>query len=113
MLAAVARRVGAPYPALLAVGGALLACLLGVGGSVVAGAALGWLTMRLTERVRHVPTSIILQFVCTFGVWLVAEAAGLSGVLTTVCYAMTLARSAPERIAARTRIPTEAVWATV
>jgi len=87
--------------------------LLGVGGSLVAGPALGWLTMRLTERVRHVPTSIILQFVCTFGVWLLAEGAGLSGVLTTVCYAMTLARSAPERIAARTRIPTEAVWATV
>jgi len=46
-------------------------------------------------------------------VWLVAERAGLSGVLTTVCYAMTLARTAPAQIPARIRLPTNAVWATV
>jgi CPA1 family monovalent cation:H+ antiporter len=46
-------------------------------------------------------------------VWLVAEHIGLSGVLTTVCFAMTLARSAPARTPARIRIPTNAVWATV
>ena len=33
--------------------------------------------------------------------------------LTTVCYAMTLARTAPARTPARIRIPTNAVWATV
>ncbi|MEJ8837265.1 cation:proton antiporter [Ramlibacter sp. AN1133] len=87
--------------------------LLAVGGSIVAGPALGWLAQRLLERVQHIPTAIILQFITTFGVWLVAERAGLSGVLTTVCYAMTLARSAPARIPARVRIPTNAVWATV
>ena len=38
---------------------------------------------------------------------------GLSGVLTTVCFAMTLARMAPARTPARIRIPTNAVWATV
>ena len=37
---------------------------------------------------------------------------GLSGVLTMVCYAMWVARTAPERIPARTRIPTYAVWET-
>jgi CPA1 family monovalent cation:H+ antiporter len=87
--------------------------LLGVLGSLVAGPALGWATQRLLERVEHVPTVIILQFVSTFTVWLLAEQAGLSGVLTTVCYAMTLARTAPARIPARIRIPTNAVWATV
>ena len=39
-----------------------------------------------------------------------AEHIGLSGVLTTVCYAIALARSAPERIPARMRIPSYAVW---
>lgn len=87
--------------------------LLGVLGSLVAGPLLGWLVQRLLERVEHVPTTIILQFVSTFVVWLLAEQAGLSGVLTTVCYAMTLARLAPARIPARIRIPTNAVWATV
>ena len=87
--------------------------LLGVAGSVVAGPLLGWLTLRLMDRIEHVPTSIILQFVTTFGVWILAEAIGLSGVLTMVCYAVTVARTAPARVPARTRIPTYAVWETV
>ena len=89
------------------------AFLLAVAGSLVVGPALGWLILRVTERVQHVPTAIILQFVSTFGVWILAEHVGLSGVLTTVCYAITLARTAPARIPARTRVPTSAVWATV
>src|SRR4051812_34849394 len=62
--------------------------LFAVVGSVIAGLALAWLVIRLMERVQHIPTSIILQFVSTFGVWLLAERIGLSGVLTTVCYAI-------------------------
>jgi monovalent cation/hydrogen antiporter len=87
--------------------------LLAVAGSVVVGPALGWLTLRLMDRIDHVPTSIILQFVATFGVWILAEQVGLSGVLTMVCYAMTVAQTAPERIPARIRMPTNAVWETV
>jgi Na+/H+ antiporter len=86
--------------------------LLAVAGSLVVGPALGWLVVRLMERVQHVPTAIILQFVTTFGVWLLADAVGLSGVLTMVCYATTVARTAPERMPARTRVPTYAVWET-
>jgi monovalent cation/hydrogen antiporter len=86
--------------------------LLAVLGSVVAGPALGWLMQRLLDHVQHIPTAIILQFVGTFTVWLVAEQVGLSGVLTTVCFAMTLGRTAPARTPARIRIPTNAVWAT-
>jgi Na+/H+ antiporter len=87
--------------------------LLAVAGSAVAGPALGWLTLQVMDRVQHVPTAIILQFVSTFGVWILAEHIGLSGVLTMVCYAMTVAQTAPERIPARIRIPTYAVWETV
>jgi CPA1 family monovalent cation:H+ antiporter len=86
--------------------------LLAVVGSIIAGPLLGMLTLRMMARIRHVPTAIIVQFVTTFAVWLFAEHVGLSGVLTTVCYAMTLARTAPGRMPARTRIPTNAVWAT-
>ena len=73
-------------------------------GSLVVGPALGWLVFRLIERVKHMPTAIILQFVGTFGVWLLADGFGLSGVLTMVCYAITVAR-APT--------PSYAVWETV
>jgi CPA1 family monovalent cation:H+ antiporter len=88
------------------------AFLLGVAGSIVAGPALGWAALQLFDRVRHIPTAIILQFVTTFGVWLLAEHLGLSAVLTMVCYAATVARSAPARVSARMRIPTYAVWET-
>jgi len=87
--------------------------LLAVVGGLVAGPVLAWLVQRLLERVEHVPTSIILQFLGTFTVWVVAERLSLSGVLTTVCFAMTLARLGPLGIPARIRIPTNAVWATV
>src|SRR5687767_6742247 len=72
--------------------------LFAVAGSVVAGPILGWITVRLLDRVHHVPTSIILQFVSTFAVWIFAENIGLSGVLTVVCHAITVARTAPERV---------------
>jgi NhaP-type Na+/H+ or K+/H+ antiporter len=89
------------------------AFLLAVLGSLVAGPAAGLADAALIDRVQHIPTAIILQFVGTFTVWLLAEHVGLSGVLTTVCFAMTLARTAPARMPARIRIPTNAVWATV
>ncbi len=68
--------------------------------------------MTVNARVRNVPTAIVLQFVSTFGVWILAERIGLSGVLTMVCDAMSVARVAPERIPARMRIPSYAVWET-
>src|SRR4051812_23446134 len=86
--------------------------LLAFVGSLIVGPLLGWLVLRLMERVQHVPTSIILQFVTTFGVWIFAEQIRLSGVLTTVCYAMTLSRTGPARMNARTRVPSYAVWET-
>src|SRR6185312_15876431 len=86
--------------------------LLAVAGSVVAGPALAWVVVRLMKNVRDVPTAIILQFISTFGVWIVADRIGLSGVLTMVCYAVTAARQAPAITPARIRIPSYAVWET-
>ena len=105
--------VGAVVAAGFSVAAVAPTFLLAVVGSVIVGPALGWLTLQSTHRIQHVPTAIILQFVTTFGVWILAEHIGLSGVLTMVCYAVTVARTAPERIPARTRIPTYAVWETV
>jgi NhaP-type Na+/H+ or K+/H+ antiporter len=79
--------------------------LLGVAGSIVAGLVLAWLTLRLLTRVEDVPSSVILQFVSTFGVWILAERMGLSGVLTMVCYATAVARRAPHHIPGRRRNP--------
>ena len=105
--------VGAAFTTSFSLSAVAPAFLLGVVGSVIVGPALAWLTMNALARVTHAPTSIILQFVTTFAVWIFAEHAGLSGVLTTVCYAITLARTGPERIPAAMRIPSYAVWDTV
>ncbi len=104
--------VGAVAANGFSVGAVAPAFLLAIAGSVVVGPALGWLALRLFDRVQHIPTAIILQFVTTFGVWLLAEHLGLSAVLTMVCYAVTVARTSPARTPARTRIPTYAVWET-
>ena len=87
--------------------------LVAVVGSIAAGIALGWLIVRLIQRVEHIPTSVILQFCSTYGVWLLAEGIGLSGVLTTVCCAVTLARTGGADMPPRLRIPSYAVWDTV
>jgi CPA1 family monovalent cation:H+ antiporter len=89
------------------------AFLLAVAGAVVVGPVIGWLVLQLMDRVEHIPTAIILQFVLTISVWLLAERLKLSAVLTMVCYAATVSQTAPERIPARIRIPTYAVWETV
>src|SRR3954465_1923699 len=66
----------------------------------------------MTRRIKDAPSSIIVQFVSTYGVWMLAERAGLSPILTMVTYAMTLARSRPAYLPARLRIPSYAVWET-
>jgi CPA1 family monovalent cation:H+ antiporter len=58
------------------------------------------------------PISIILQLIGTFGVWLLADRLGLSGILTMVAYAITIARRAPGTTPARVRVPSYAVWET-
>ena len=105
--------VGAVAANGFAIGAVAPAFLLAVAGSVIAGPALAWLYLRLTARVRDVPTFIILSLISTFAVWMLADRVGLSGVLTMVGYAITLARTAPGRTPARIRIPTYAVWESV
>jgi len=105
--------VGAVAAGGFSIGAVAPTFLIAIAGSLVVGPALGWVTLRVFSRVQHVPTAIILQFVSTFAVWLLAEHIGLSGVLTTVCYAVAVARKAPELMPARVRIPTYAVWDTV
>jgi CPA1 family monovalent cation:H+ antiporter len=65
------------------------------------------------SRVRDVPTALIIQFATTFGVWMAAEAIGLSGILTVVAYAMMIARRRGPAMPARMRVPIFAVWETV
>jgi Na+/H+ antiporter len=88
------------------------AFFLSLFGSVIVGLAFAWVVGHVTRRIEDAPSSIIVQFVSTYGVWVLAEWTGLSPILTMVSYAMTLARSAPAYLPARLRIPSYAVWDT-
>jgi CPA1 family monovalent cation:H+ antiporter len=66
--------------------------------------------MWLVRGVDDIQISIILQFVGTFAVWLIADHLGLSAIITVVSYAMTIAQVAPGRVDARHRISSYAVW---
>jgi Na+/H+ antiporter len=87
--------------------------LLAIAGSLVAGYVLAHLYMRLTRRIEDAPSSIVLQFAGTFGVWILAEHLRLSAIVTVVVYAVTIARDAPAWVPARQRVPSYAVWETV
>ncbi|WP_213772372.1 sodium:proton antiporter [Bradyrhizobium sp. dw_78] len=86
--------------------------LLALAGSLVAGYLFARIWTQLTQRVSDAPSAIILQFAGTFTVWIAAEHLGLSGILTIVAYAITIARTAPARTPARLRVPAYAVWDT-
>jgi CPA1 family monovalent cation:H+ antiporter len=79
-------------------------------GSVVLGVVLAWITLRVLSRIHDVATAVIVQFLSTFAVWLIAERLHLSGIITVVIYAIMAARTAPDLTPARLRIPSYAVW---
>jgi Na+/H+ antiporter len=84
--------------------------VLTCGGGVVAGIVLARLLLWLMAPLRDIPISILLQFISTFAVWILAERLGLSAIITVVCYAMTLARRVPVDTDPRRRIASYAVW---
>jgi Na+/H+ antiporter len=84
--------------------------LLTIFGSVAAGVACAFVIGPVTTRLREVPISLIVQFSSAFGLWIAAEALGLSGILTLVAFAMTLARRGGVQMPARMRVPIFAVW---
>ncbi|HEY8106733.1 MAG TPA: sodium:proton antiporter [Gemmatimonadales bacterium] len=79
-------------------------------GSIGLGAILSRITLAAIRRVEDVATSVLLQFLSTFAVWMIAERLGLSGIITVVAYAIMTARRAPGLMPARMRIRSYAVW---
>jgi monovalent cation/hydrogen antiporter len=79
-------------------------------GSVALGVVLARLLSRVLEHLEDVATAVIVQFVSTFGIWLLAERLHLSGIISVVVFGITAARTAPDQTPARVRVPSYAVW---
>ncbi len=84
-----------------------------LGGSIAIGVAFAFGFDGIVRRFSDVPSSIIMQFIGTFGVWILADRLHLSGVLAIVTFAVILSRRAPIRMPAAVRVPSYAVWDTV
>ena len=80
--------------------------------SLAAGYVLARLYLVASAFVRDPAGNTVLQFVSTFGVWLLSERLTLSPIITVVIYAMTLAQAAPRRLGPRLRISSYSVWET-
>jgi CPA1 family monovalent cation:H+ antiporter len=104
--------VGAAAAGAFVGGRVVTTMLVVVGGSILLGAVLAPLFLRLTRRVEDIPSMVVLQFTGCWGVWILAERLGLSAVLTIVVFAISVARVAPALVPARVRVPSYAVWDT-
>ena len=104
--------VGAALAGSISPGELATTFLLVVPGSLLAGAALSSVTSRVVALIQDPPSSIIVQFALTFGIWMLADRIGLSPVLTIIAYAILVARGAGLRQSARVRVPAYAVWET-
>ena len=79
-------------------------------GSALLGAVLSRVSLYASMRIRDVPTAVIVQFLGTFAVWMVADRLGLSSIIAVVVFAILVARIAPDVMPARLRIQSYAVW---
>jgi CPA1 family monovalent cation:H+ antiporter len=79
-------------------------------GSVLLGVVLARLGELLLYRIQDVGTAVLVQFLTTFAVWILAERLHLSGIITVVVFGIAVARSAGARTPARLRVPSFAVW---
>jgi Na+/H+ antiporter len=82
-------------------------------GSTVLGLILARVTVVLLGRMRDVSTAIVFQFTWCFGMWMLAEALHLSGLITLVVFAMSASRLSEGKMPARLRIPIWAIWEVV
>ncbi|MBX4962717.1 cation:proton antiporter [Rhizobium binae] len=90
--------------------GALAELTLAVPGGIILGYLLGRLYMIVGLKLAGTLGGTLLEFVATFGTWLIAERLHLSAILAIVVYAMVIARYMPERQTARHRIHSYSVW---
>ena len=79
-------------------------------GSVAAGALFAFAYGNIVNRFSDVPSSIVMQFIGAFGIWILADRLALSGVLAVVTAAVILSRRTAIHMTAAVRVPSYAVW---
>lgn len=84
--------------------------LAAVPGGALLGYLLGKLFVHAAPAVAGTMSSTIVEFVLTFGAWLLAEHFKVSPIIAVVAFGMTVARYFPSRSNARDRVHSYSVW---
>jgi Na+/H+ antiporter len=87
--------------------------LIAVPGGAVLGLLSAQLAMRIFSKLAGTLSLIIVQFLATYGTWILAQRLQLSPIVAVVALAAVIARYMPSRTSARDRVNSYAVWATV
>ncbi len=87
--------------------------LVAVPGGALVGALLGLLSVRLAHKWEGTLSAIIVQFLMTYGTWILADRLQFSPIVAVVALAAVIARYLPARTRARDRVNSYAVWAVV
>jgi Na+/H+ antiporter len=87
--------------------------LIAVPGGAVLGVLSAQLGMLIFQKLAGTLSLIIVQFLNTYGTWILAERLQLSPIVAVVALAAVIARYMPSRTTARDRVNSYAVWATV
>lgn len=89
--------------------GATSFALVSVGGIAI-GAVVGWLLVKVAERLDDPPVEVLLSLLGPFAAWIPAEALTVSGVLSVVTAGLILGRAAPRVLSSDTRVLGSGVW---
>lgn len=87
--------------------------LIAVPGGALVGILAAQLGMRVFPKMAGTLTSIIAQFLITFGTWILAQRLRFSPIVAEVALAAVVAQYMPARTSARDRVNTNAVWSTL
>jgi len=87
--------------------------VLGAGGGVVLGLAVGWLATRVHRRLDEPFIETTLTLLTPYVAWLAAEHVQVSGVLAVVSAGLYVSRQSSRAFAARLRLQAVPVWRTL
>jgi len=87
--------------------------LVAVPGGAALGVLAGLLGLRALKRIGGTLSFIIVQFLVTFGTWILAERLQFSPIVAVVALAGVVARFMPARTSPSDRVNSNAVWETV
>jgi len=102
--------LGAAVAGTFSAGEAAVEFVLSAAGGIAIGLAAGWLERRVVRRLEDRPLAILMTLLFPYAAYVVAEQAGVSGVLAAVVSGLYLGWYSHDMFSADTRLSAETFW---